>query len=460
MHNLFEKIYHCAPVQLQNILVSLYGYKLYRERYNKNSKKYLECLKNSQHFTQAEMDQFVDKQFVSLAKIAIETVPFYRRWAKESQIEASNITGVADLLRFPIVKKEFLRENPRDFVSDSASGLIKLNTSGTTGSPLEVYCTKDGRSHHYAFFSRLRSWFGVAARGRRATFFGRIIMPTANNEPPFWRMDLAQNNLLMSSYHLSEANLLHYYKKLWNYRPEEIIAYPSSLYELGRFIVKHDLEPIRCKVVFTTAETLLAYQREVLERAFRAPIIDQYGCTEMAFFASQCEHGNMHSHPEHGLLETVTKDGEPIRNKPGILLATGFVNRAMPLIRYEVGDQITLSSDYTSCPCGRPFPVILGVEGRLDDVVYRKDGTPVGRLDPVFKGGNGIVSAKIKQDHFGNVEVLVVPTNVYGNRESEWLRQELEKRLGADVSITIHLVEELGKESNGKFKAVVSNFKP
>jgi phenylacetate-coenzyme A ligase PaaK-like adenylate-forming protein len=460
MNNIVDRLYHRAPVALQNIFVSIYGYKLYRERYNQNAKQHLDCLQRSQYFTQAEMDKFVDEQFVSLAKIAIETVPFYRRWAKENRVSASDINGVADLPLFPIIKKSVLRRNPRDFVSDSAKDLIKLNTSGTTGSPLDIYCSRDDRTYHYAFFSRLRSWFGLAERSRRATFFGRIIMLPEHNKPPFWRMDLAQNNLLMSSYHLSENNLMCYYWKLESYRPEEIIAYPSSLYALGRFILQRNLDPLQCKVVITTAETLLAYQREVLEQAFRAPVIDQYGCTEMAFFVSQCEHGTMHSHPEHGLLETIGAEGKPVRNESGTLLATGLVNRSMPLIRYEVGDRVTLSSNLSDCPCGRAFPVMLGVEGRLDDVIYRKDGTPVGRLDPVFKGGSGIVSAKIKQNYEGNVKVWIVPTDAFGDKELAWLYRELEKRLGADLAITIELVQELGKESNGKFKAVESEFQP
>lgn len=460
MNNIIEKIYHRVPIFLQNILVSIYGYKLYRERYNQNSKKYLRRLQESERFTQARMDEFIDKQFVSLAKTAIENVPFYRQWAEDNQITVSDITGVADLSRFPIVKKSFLRESPGDFVSDKSHDLIKLNTSGTTGSPLDIYCSKDDRTYHYAFFSRLRSWFGLSVRSKRATFFGRIIMLPENQSPPFWRMDLAQNNLLMSSYHLAESNLMHYYNKLSGYRPEEIIAYPSSLYELGQFIIRHDLKPIKCKVVFTTAETLLAYQREVLEQAFNAPVIDQYGCTEMAFFVSQCEHGTMHSHPEHGILETIDSEGKPVRGEPGILLATGLVNRSMPLIRYEVGDRVTLGSANSSCLCGRAFPEVYEVEGRLDDVIYRMDGTPVGRLDPVFKGGSGIVSARIKQDDLGNVTVLVVPDDSFGVKERDWLRNELEKRLGGDIDIVIEVVKELEKEINGKFKAVESSFKP
>lgn len=463
MTSLAEKIYFRCPVFVQNVLVSLYGIKLYRERYSKNADAYLKQLLESEKYSKAEMDQLQERQFLELARIAIETVPHYRDWATENGLGMADFQSLKDLQKFPVLNKETVRANPERFVSDLVADpdkLIKLHTSGTTGSPMTVYCDADTRTHHYAFFSRLRHWFGLKARSRRATLFGRIIMLPENNRPPFWRFDIAQNNLLMSSYHLKKENLGFYYDKLVSFRPDEIIAYPSSIYQLALYIQENNLPRLTPKVVITTAETLLAYQREVLERAFSAPVIDQYGCTEMAFFVSQCECGTMHSHPEHGLLETIGADGKPVKNEPGTLLATGFVNRSMPLIRYEVGDRASLSSDYANCACGRTFPVVLGVEGRLDDVIYRKDGTPVGRLDPVFKGGSGIVSAQIKQDCIGNVNVMVVRTDAFGNRELEWLRHELEKRLGEDIAVTIDLVEKIEKQSNGKFKAVESDFRP
>lgn len=217
MTKFYERIYHRVPVLLQNILVSIYGDKLYRERYNRYAKKDRQSLERSEHFIQAEMDKFVDAQFVSLAKTDIEIVPFYRTWAQRNQIKISDICGISDFSKFPTIKKSDLKHNPKDFFSDSAEELIKLNTSGTTGSPLDIYCSNDDRCYHYAFFSRLRSWFGLARRSKRAAFFGRIIMFPENQKPPFWRSDLAQNNLLISSYHLSEDNLVHYYRKLVRY---------------------------------------------------------------------------------------------------------------------------------------------------------------------------------------------------------------------------------------------------
>ena len=86
----------------------------------------------------------------------------------------------------------------------------------------------------------------------------------------------------------------------------------------------------RPRLIVTTAETLLAFQRETIERAFSCPVTDQYGCTEMALFISQCEHGSYHVHPEYGIVEVLDERDRPVApGEEGEVVCTGFVNRAM-----------------------------------------------------------------------------------------------------------------------------------
>lgn len=462
MNSYLEKAYFGSPVLVQNALVSLYGLKLLRERYNGKSVGYLDALSKSERYSAEQMKEYQTQVFLDLARYSIKKVPFYRSWSISQCFSGQDITSLDSLSLFPILKKETIRSDPTQFISDDYKdkrNLLKLSTSGTTGAPLDIYCDPDTRTHHYAFFSRLRRWFGLEPRSRRATLFGRIILLPEQDEPPFWRYDLAQNNLLMSSYHLSDKNIKYYYLKLCKYRPDEIIAYPSSLYQVAQYINANSLEPLKLKVVITTAETLLDYQRASISAAFNAPLVDQYGCTEMALFASNCEQGVMHVHPEHGIVETVDSKGSNVFGVPGSLLATGFVNRVMPLIRYEIGDQVTLDESTSRCACGRDFPVIKALEGRVDDLLYRLDGTPVGRLDPVFKGGGHIEAAKIIQSETGDVEVLLQPSPDFSESDKGWLEGELRKRLGADIGLSIVLVPEVPKEKNGKFKAVESNYR-
>jgi len=454
-----EIIYQKSPIFLQNFFVGLYGWKLKRERYSRNSAKFENQLLLEEFNSAAENRNRQLALFRSLIISAAKNTAYYRRYFLEKGIDPESLQSFDDLALLPVMEKSFIKENVLDFVDEKLTHqkkLIKFYTSGTTGSPLPVYSTPEFRSNHYAFFTRIRKRYGLERISKRATLFGRIIIPGYQVKPPFWRYDWAQKNLLMSSYHLSNEHLKHYVERLRSYRPDEIFSYPSSLYEIARYINENNLAPLPTKLVMTTAERLSQNQRSEIEKAFKCRVVNQYGCTEMAFFASECEHGTLHANPEHGFLEVLLADGSVSTKGSGELLATGFVNLAMPLIRYRVGDLVTL--DETECQCGRNTQIISDLEGRVDDTIYKLDGTPVGRVDPIFKAGLNIKGACVIQDEQGNIEIKVVPAREYSEKDRQTIIMETKKRVG-DMTIVVTPVDSLPKGSNGKFRAVVSNYK-
>ena len=264
--------------------------------------------------------------------------------------------------------------------------------------------------------------------------------------------------MLFSSYHLSEANLPHYYRKLCDLAAEEIIGYPSSLFQVARYIVRENLPFPAPRVVFTTAETLLAHQREIIARAFGAPVIDQYGCTEMVIFVAQCAHGGYHIHPEHGYLEILDDNGRPVPDGvPGSAVCTGFLNRAMPLIRYRLGDRLIAAAG--ACPCGSSFPLLASIEGRLDDILMTTDGRPLTRLDPIFKTLRGIAETQIIQQENDLLVIKLVADSTFNDEDEATLVHELRKRAGADMRISIERLTEIPKDRNGKFRTVISRIR-
>lgn len=456
MNPWMESVYYKSPVFFQNLAVTAMGFKLRNERYRVAGEKKLAELIKTQYFSADQMLKYQSEAFVKIAQHAINNTAFYNNWASRNGIVASDIKSIEELNLFPVIEKSYIRENAQEFGAQPISGKSKqftLHTSGTTGTPLSVYTDQDSRSEHYAFFSRLRSWYGLQPVDRRATMFGRIIMPASQKEPPFWRYDAINKNLLMSSYHLKNENLIHYYNTLIDYKPQEIFSYPSSIVQLADFIIKENLKPIKLKLLMTTAEHLHNHQREKLARAFDAPIVNQYGCTEMAFFASTLPSGDFCLHPEHGIAEVRDSSGALQDGGEGELVVTGLVNFSMPVIRYVIGDNVELGT-YNK----NGFMRLLDVQGRKDDVIYMRDGTPVGRLDPIFKGGSGIKAAQIFQGEDGNVELRILPDDSYSESLGVALKNELIKRVGSDCVINLVLVNEIEKSKNGKFKSVVSRF--
>lgn len=451
-----EKIYYRSPTLIQNIGVSLLGLKLAGERFNKAGNSMFAKLMESQNYNEEKIAAYQDSAFVEIARHAICSTPYYRRWAFENAITVSDINSISDLKKFPIIEKDFLRSHAEEFRSDSKSftpNQFTLHTSGTTGTPLTIYTDKISRSRHYAFFSRLRAQYGIKHSDKRATLFGRIIMLASQKKPPFWRYDMFNKNLLMSSYHLNTENLIHYYRKLCAFKPQEIFAYPSSIFALANYIVRNNLPPITLKLVMTTAENLLPQHRKIISEAFKGPLVNQYGCTEMAFFCSDFPDGTMKFHPEHGIVE-VRNESELTTKGEGDLIATGFINYSMPVIRYVIGDRVNLSGND-----GQGRQILASVSGRIDDVVYTSTGAPVGRLDPIFKGGSGIRYAQIVQSENGSILLKLVPDKDYSSDHGETLKRELIKRVGTGIDISIVLLDSIEKERNGKFRPVISYYK-
>src|SRR5690606_38406780 len=122
--------------------------------------------------------------------------------------------------------------------------------------------------------------------------------------------------------------------------------------------------------------------------------------------ASECPEGGLHVDTEMCAVE-IDPHEEGDGWVRGEILATGFANRAMPLLRYRTGDVATLRQG-AHCPCGRARPLIEGIDGRIEDYVVTPDGRRIGRLDHVFKDARFIQEAQIRQTAPDRLRILVV----------------------------------------------------
>lgn len=456
MNRYLESIYFRSPVIIQNIFTSVYGLLLHNWRYGGDSQNYAAELRGNQTFTSEDLVQLQEIKLSQIVNIAYNNVPYYNALFSKLRLNPSDIRKKSDLVKLPILTKDEIKSCPEQFINKNFAlkKLLVRNTSGTSGKPLNIYCDKESLRRNYAFFIRTRSWKNIEMGERRVTFGGRIVVPQNQTSPPFWRYDINENNLLFSSYHMSKKNLECYYSRIRKFEPVEIRGYPSSLYFLASYIKKNQLPPLAPKGIFTTAETLMEYQREVIEEWLGCKVSDQYGSTEMVNFITQCNKGTYHIHPDYSIVEVV-KDGEPVNpGEAGEIVCTSFINQAMPLIRYKLGDIVKLSTK--NCGCGLNFPVVEQIIGRTDDVLFTTGGTPVGRLDPVFKGLNGIEETQIIQTQKDTVVLKIKKNEQFLAEYNEKLEKELRKRLGETMQIELKFVREIPKDKNGKFRSVIS----
>jgi len=459
--SLAEKVYQKSPVFLQNALLSAYGLHLYRLRFRGNFERRLGELLQSERFSAAQLLELQRRRLAELTRLLHERVPHYRDHLKSRGATPEDITLENFSAVFTPVTKADINRDPRRFLAEGvdARDLVTINTSGTSGSPLTFYTTPQAVQENYAFFARFLRWAGVRERLRSATFAGRIIIPQSQESPPFWRKNLVMRNQLFSSYHLSPRFLGDYVRELDRFAPEYIDSYPSAIYTLATFMLEHGLKlrhPPRA--VVTSSETLLDYQRTAIEAALGCRVFDQYGNAEAVSFIAQCEHGSYHVNPEYGIVEIVDADGRPCApGEVGELVCTGFLNTAMPLVRYRIGDTASFASG--TCACGRHFPLMTQIEGRVDDMIITPEGNRVGRLDPIFKGLAAIRETQIVQESLERLVVRIVPGKGFDLSMAERVVAELRKRVGERIGIEVEILQEIPRTRAGKFRAVVSHLK-
>jgi len=324
------------PVVLQNAAISIYGYTLQRNRYSGLYSSLKQAAFERLRYERQRLAAYQERQFIDIVKNACKNVPYYAGKFKACGIEPGDIDGLSVLQKLPMLEKGTLRSDPESLIDSrhARRSLQVIHTTGSTGTPLNIYCDESVRQNNYAFYDRFLEINGISSRGKRATFGGRIVVRATQKKPPYWRYSLFQRNMLFSSYHLAEKNLILYIEALRKYKPDVIDSYPSSLSVLAGYAKRQGLGLKNItKAITTSAETLSQEQRATITEMFGVPVFDQYGAAEMCVFAGQCNCGNYHIHSDYGLVEFVKPDGS--HGKPGDeceLVCTGFINPVMPLI--------------------------------------------------------------------------------------------------------------------------------
>lgn len=385
-------------------------------------------------------------------------MPYYHQLFKTSGLTADDFRNFEDLKKLPILEKSIIRENPESLLDErlDRKNLISLSTSGTTGTPLILYRTKYLNAAAFAFLE-VRNHAMAAMRrriNRSVSIGGHLVAAPNRKRPPFWVYNKRWNQLYMSSYHLSNETLGSYVDQLRKFKAEYIEGYPSSVSAIAQYIVENKLGPVEFKVCFTTAEILTDEQRNLIKQAFKCRTYDQYGCGELAILATECSQGNMHLSPEISYVEVVDQNDHPVPpGQTGQLICTTLFNKVQPLIRYRIGDRGALD-EKNICPCGSSMPLLKSIEGRSDHVLITKDGRKIGRLDPIFKGVEGVREAQIIQRDYDVFIIKIMPARDFSEKDKAVLIENLAQRVGP-ANIQILTVDTIERTASGKFRAII-----
>ncbi len=451
------ELYHRLPHAAQSLIASAHGYYLQSLRYNAETEQQVEAALARERWTPKEWRAWQQEQLGRLLKHARTTVPFYKAYW-DHRVRRGDRSSYEDLKNWPVLEKSMLREKPKAFVSeDCRSKLYLIQTSGTTGTPLQLWQSRETLRQWYAQVeARSRRWYGVSRADRWGILGGKLVAPAKQNAPPFWVWNQGMRQLYLSSYHLSARTIPDYVNAMRSYSVRYLWGYTSSLVTIAREIVEQRLTPPDLRVVITNAEPIYPHQREIIERAFRCPARETYGMAEMAAAAGECSDGSLHVWSDTGIVEVIDHEGEACTaGTVGEFLCTGLINADMPLIRYRIGDRGSFRGE-GDCSCGRTFPVLSAIEGRMDDAIITPEGRRIGRMDPILKGNIPIRELQFVQDRLDSLRVQYVPSAGFQASDEEALAVRIGTYVG-NLRLEMQAVGAIPRGANGKFRLVVNN---
>jgi phenylacetate-CoA ligase len=445
--------YHRLPIAFQHLACTAEGWRIARDRYGPPFHALLREGEERSRWPQEAIAEWRDKRLRAFLVKALDVSPFHRERFRAAGIGPEDIRSLDDLRALPAMAKAdaHAMQATLDAGGAARSRLRQAHTSGTTGAGFQFSLTAGALREQWAVWWRYRRWHGIEPGTWSGCFNGRSLAPITQTAAPFWRYNLAGRQILFSAYHFNRRNLPHYVAELRRRRPPWLHGYPSLLSLLAAYLVETGTDlGYQPRWITTGAETLLSQQANLMTRAFGVRPKQHYGMAEAAANFSECEHGRMHVDEDFAAVEFVPAADRKVHR----VIGTNLSNPATPLIRYGVGDHVTLEENF--CPCGRPGRIVTSIDGRIEDYIVLPDETRIGRLDHVFKDLTHVHEAQLYQRRVDEIVIRIVQGQHYSDHDEQLLVAEMRARVGSRVRLQITYVDRLERSRTGKLRFIVS----
>lgn len=430
-------------------------------RLGKNFRKNYNFLQASQFWTKDELTKYQLMKLRELIHHSYNTVPYYKKLFDKKGISPFDIEDFEDMKKIPYLTKEIVQNNLDDLLSNKydKNNLQYITTGGSTGIPTGFYIDrKHDRDMEWSFVSSMWSRVGYDPKKINRTIYLRGNIPTTGI------YEYKNNSLILSSYHLTEKNMKEYIDLIKKYKPHFIQAYPSSIYLLSDFLnnKKVTLRIPSLKAVLCASENLYDFQRESIQNAFNVRVYSFYGHTEHACIGGECEKSrDYHIHPEYGYTELINEFGQEVQyeNEVGEIIATGFINYAMPFIRYKTADLAVNTNSI--CSCGRNYKLIKKIEGRQQEQIITLSGAKVAMTSIIFaqhfKAFGKIKTMQLVQNEIGKVTVKIVENEKLDGLDIDEVISKMENACNGYLKVDVEIVNNIERTSRGKHKFLIQN---
>jgi len=415
---------------------------------------HLAALNKSQWWSKDQIAELQNKKIRMLIRHAYDNVPYYHRIFSQRGITPESIKTKDDLKKIPVLTKDDIRKNLPDLIARNIrpSDRIESHSSGSTGEPLKYYIDKRSYSAGWAQTFRCWSWAGFQ--------LGDPYVKISLN-PRTSMVKKIQDRVLQTKYvfamGITDTTIAQEIEKIREFNPKIIRNYASHMYTMAKLMEKNDIR-YQGATVATTGSMLFPPYRTVIEQQFNCRVFDAYGGESTAVSFECEEHNGYHISDEDVIVEFLKEGERVVPGERGRIVFTNLENFAMPVIRYDIKDIGTYTDE--SCPCGRGLSLMSSVEGRDSDIIMTPSGDfiVVEYFVILFEYMTGVDQFQVIQDTLDHLTVKIIKNQQFTDDELHHIRNEIQKRAGPDVRLTIEFVQDIpvyGRE--GKRRLVLSH---
>jgi phenylacetate-CoA ligase len=425
-------------------------------------------LRAESHLPFAPIDEVIklqNRRIRSIVSFAYATVPYYREVMDDAGLRPDDFRTADDLARLPLLEGREVARTPDRFVSAHyrmRRGL-SLDTSGTSGiyrtihwSPAALFgALAAGRRQRIVLshFVDRKSGYREVVLARRAATTDKV---RGFYEMNSWVPGFVDLTRLTLSADQPFGELID---QMDEFRPDVVMGYGCHLGALYRW-ARHNRDQIhKPRAIVFGAEAMPEYDRSLIEKDHRVPVLAVYEAVEALRTAFQCElRKGYHISLDQVALRVVDDAGQTLpAGSTGHVVLSNLTNRGTVLLNYKLGDLVTLGT--TPCPCGRSLPVIEQIEGRSDDLIVMPSGeaTPALVFLAPLRDVGGTSQLQLEQEALRHFTIRAVPTPGVDRADvALHLQERLKSSISNDIDVTVEWYDTIPPGPSGKVTVAIS----
>lgn len=331
------------------------------------------------------------------------------------------------------------------------------NTSGSSGTPF--YFAKDKFCHamswaiNYDRFSWHDVHIGTDLQGR---FYGIPLSKTKYYKEKI--KDYLACRIRFPVFDLSDRILAKYLVIFSRRKVKYLNGYTSSLVLFAKYLIKNntvlrDVCP-GLKAAFTTSEVCDDIDRKIMEEGFGVKVVNEYGAAELDLIAFEDKDFDWLVNYETLFVELLDDNNKTIKmGEEGKVVVTSLYNKAMPFIRYELGDRAILTDRQKG-----PYQILQKIVGRTNDIAI----LPSGKKSPgltfyyisksLLEGGAFMKEFIIRQTAINHFHFEYVAAREINEKEKKKVFEAMNTYLEPGLNASFERKEQIARTKAGKIK--------